>query len=196
MAAKMEPLANGRYALLTTILLAHSLIGGYYAGTRPEGAGWRYFSWHPLLMMCGMVGLMGTAALTKKKGGYTNTKLHGIMAWIGMMLSGGGLYVIYQNKVEMGKDHFTTLHSWAGLAVLIGCTLAGLAGGIFLHPDFGIDKQNKTIRKVHKLLSRGLLIVAWLATLSGLKTLIGDEDVVSLVIFAAPLLVAAPFTLM
>ena len=34
------------------------------------------------------------------------------MAWIGMMLSGGGLYVIYQNKVEMGKDHFTTLHSW------------------------------------------------------------------------------------
>ncbi|EED92653.1 predicted protein [Thalassiosira pseudonana CCMP1335] len=192
----MEPLANGRYALLTTILLAHSLIGGYYAGTRPEGAGWRYFSWHPLLMMCGMVGLMGTAALTKKKGGYTNTKLHGIMAWIGMMLSGGGLYVIYQNKVEMGKDHFTTLHSWAGLAVLIGCTLAGLAGGIFLHPDFGIDKQNKTIRKVHKLLSRGLLIVAWLATLSGLKTLIGDEDVVSLVIFAAPLLVAAPFTLM
>jgi len=144
----------------------------------------------------GMVGLMGTAALTKKKGGYTNTKLHGIMAWIGMMLSGGGLYVIYQNKVEMGKDHFTTLHSWAGLAVLIGCTLAGLAGGIFLHPDFGIDKQNKTIRKVHKLLSRGLLIVAWLATLSGLKTLIGDEDVVSLVIFAAPLLVAAPFTLM
>jgi hypothetical protein len=41
-----------------------------------------------------------------------------------------------------------------------------------------------------------LLIVAWLATLSGLKTLIGDEDVVSLVIFAAPLLVAAPFTLM
>jgi hypothetical protein len=39
------------------------------------------------------------------------------MAWIGMMLSGGGLYVIYQNKVEMGKDHFTTLHSWGEFGI-------------------------------------------------------------------------------
>lgn len=56
--------------------------------------------------------MMGTAALTKKRMGYTNTKLHGIMAWAGMMLSAGGFYVIYVNKNQMGKDHFTTLHSW------------------------------------------------------------------------------------
>lgn len=60
----------------------------------------------------GMVGMMGAAALTKKRMGYTNTKLHGIIAWLGMLLSGGGFYVIYQNKEKMGKDHFTTLHSW------------------------------------------------------------------------------------
>ena len=59
----------------------------------------------------GMVGLMGTAVLTKKRMGYVNTKLHGIMAWTGLLMSGGGLYVIYQNKNNMGKDHFTTLHS-------------------------------------------------------------------------------------
>lgn len=84
----------------------------------------------------------------------------------------------------------------AGLAVLIGCTMVGLVGGIVLHPDFGIDKQNGTIRKAHKLMSRGLLIVAWMATLSGLKTLIGDDDIKTLIMFAAPLAVAAPFTLM
>ena len=39
--------------------------------------------------------MMGAAALTKKRGGYTNTKLHGIMAWVGMMIAGGGLYVIF-----------------------------------------------------------------------------------------------------
>ena len=60
----------------------------------------------------GMVGMMGTAALTKKRMGYTNTKLHGMIAWAGMTLSGGGLYVIYQNKESMGKEHFTTVHSW------------------------------------------------------------------------------------
>ena len=60
----------------------------------------------------GMVGLMGSAALTKKRGGYTNTKMHGIMASTGLMLAFGGFYVIYQNKESMGKQHFTTYHSW------------------------------------------------------------------------------------
>lgn len=70
----------------------------------------------------GMVGMMGAAALTKKRGGYTNTKLHGYMAWAGMMMAGGGLYVIYKNKENMGKQHFTTLHSWGEtLLHLKGC---------------------------------------------------------------------------
>ena len=67
----------------------------------------------------GMVGLMGTATLTKKRMGYVNTKMHGIIAWAGLLLSGGGFYVIYQNKNEMGKDHFTTLHSWGKLLILV-----------------------------------------------------------------------------
>ena len=139
--------------------------------------------------------MMGSAALTKKRGGYTNTKLHGIMAWVGMMLAGGGLYVIYQNKESMGKPHFTSVHSWTGLASLGGCVLPGIAGAVFLHPDFGIDKQNKLYRKVHKYASRSLMMLAWCATLSGLKTLVGD-DYQTLALFAAPMLIAAPFTLM
>jgi hypothetical protein len=59
-----------------------------------------------------MVGLMGTATLTKKRMGYVNTKMHGIIAMTGLMLSMGGFYVIYENKNQMGKDHFTTWHSW------------------------------------------------------------------------------------
>ena len=66
---------------------------------------------------------------------------------------------------------------------------------MFLHPDFGIAKQNGTIRSAHKYSSRVVLLVAWLATLSGLKTLIGD-DTTTLLFFAGPLAVAAPFTLM
>ena len=139
--------------------------------------------------------MMGSAALTKKRGGYTNTKLHGIMAWVGMMLAGGGLYVIYQNKESMGKSHFTTVHSWTGLASLGGCVLPGIAGAVFLHPDFGIDKQNKLYRKIHKYASRSLMMLAWCATISGLKTLVGD-DYQTLALFAAPMLIAAPFTLM
>ena len=51
--AKMAPLPTNKYLLLLAIIIGHSLLGGYYAGTRPEGAGWRFFSWHPFLMMVG-----------------------------------------------------------------------------------------------------------------------------------------------
>ena len=74
--------------------------------------------------------------------------------------------------------------------------MLGMAGGVFLHPDFGIDKQNGLIRTGHKFASRGMLGLAWLATLSGLQTLIGEDDVKGLFFFAAPLVLAAPFTLL
>jgi hypothetical protein len=54
--------------------LAYAVGVGYFAGTRPNGA-WRFFSWHPFLMLSGFVGCFGIAAATKKLGGYTNTKV-------------------------------------------------------------------------------------------------------------------------
>ena len=63
------------YAVLVTAFVAFSLSAGYMAGTQPPGAGWRFFSWHPFLMTCGMMGLFGTGILTKKLKGYTNTKV-------------------------------------------------------------------------------------------------------------------------
>lgn len=47
---------------------------GYTTGIQPAGE-WRFFSWHPLLMTVGMVGCMGVGAVTKKLGGYENTKV-------------------------------------------------------------------------------------------------------------------------
>ena len=51
--SKPTPLPTGQYTIFIAILALHSIIGGYWAGTRPNGAGWRFFSWHPLLMMLG-----------------------------------------------------------------------------------------------------------------------------------------------
>jgi hypothetical protein len=66
--------AAANYPIVVTCLIVFSLCGGYFAGVRPNGE-WRYFSWHPFLMTCGMVGCMGIGAATKKLGGYTNTKV-------------------------------------------------------------------------------------------------------------------------
>jgi hypothetical protein len=54
--------------------MIYSLIGGYFAGIQPIGQ-WRLFSFHPMLMTIGMIGHFGIAAITKKLGGYTNTKV-------------------------------------------------------------------------------------------------------------------------
>jgi hypothetical protein len=62
------------YAFLVAALVVFSLGGGYLAGLQPINQ-WRFFSWHPLLMTCGMVGCFGIGAVTKKLGGYTNTKV-------------------------------------------------------------------------------------------------------------------------
>lgn len=144
-------------------------------------------------MTLGFVGMMGNAAIIKKLGGYRNTKIHGNLAIAGLFLSFAGLYIIYQNKENSKKNHFTSNHSIAGLVTLIGCTMIGLAGAIFLNPDFGIAKTNKTIRKAHKLAGRLFIAIGWFTCYSGLSQLTSNKAVI--VFYMLPLLLTAPFTL-
>lgn len=86
-----------------------------------------------------------------------------------------------------------TPHSWCGVGVIASCVGLGLAGGIFLHPDFGVDKTNQLIRKVHKTASRLTLIFAWLTAVGGLLQL--TSDVTTIAMYALPLVALVPFTL-
>jgi hypothetical protein len=144
-------------------------------------------------MICGMVGCMGIASVTKKMGGYTNTKNHGLIASLGTVLSLAGFYAIYHNKNMHERPHFTSYHGKAGLGLLLASLGAGMAGGIFLHPDFGFDKTNKTIRFAHKTMGRVILGSAWCTAFVGMYGM--TQDPLSLALFGLPLLVLAPFTL-
>jgi hypothetical protein len=207
---EQEPLTNPleiestETTAMPSISQTHSktLIGAFFAFTivvgltvamQPTGAGWRFFSWHPFLMVSGFIGMMGSAAITKKLGGYANTKLHGMMASGGLLMAFGGLYVIYRNKEILGKEHITTTHGLAGLITMTGALMVSLAGGIFLHPDFGADKTNKTIRFAHKWFSRLVMAGAWITCLFGLMTLTKNPAILGL--FSVPLLILAPLTL-
>jgi hypothetical protein len=63
-----------QYWTTVTALVVFSIVMGYTAGIQPTSQ-WRFFSWHPFLMTCGMVGFAGIGAVTKKLGGYENTKV-------------------------------------------------------------------------------------------------------------------------
>eukprot|EP00978_Attheya_sp_CCMP212_P018486 scaffold50599_cov45-Attheya_sp.AAC.2 len=105
-----------------------------------------------------------------------------------------GFYVIYSNKESNNKPHFVTSHSIGGLFALVGTTMIGMAGGVLLHPDFGIAKTNKTFRLLHKWAGRIILLVAWFTCFAGLNQLTADPKVLAL--FGFPLLALIPFTLM
>lgn len=140
------PITEGKKNQLVVAFIAFTAILGYLAATQPSGAGWRFFSWHPFLMITGFIGMMGSSAIIKKRGGYANTKMHGILSSTGLMMAFGGLYVIYRNKESMGKDHITTLHALAGIITISAAVGPAVVGGVFLHPDFGIDKTNPMFR--------------------------------------------------
>jgi hypothetical protein len=183
-----------QYAVLVAVLSIFSLGGGYFAGIQPAGE-WRYFSWHPLLMTCGMVGFAGIGAITKKLGGYKNTKLHALFGGASMISNVAGLYVIYRNKETMGFQHLKTNHARVGFALFLLCFGLGMAGTVFLHPDWGMDKTNTTIRFWHKTASRLALIFSWITAIMGLLQLV-PNDPMTLAMYGLPLACLVPFTLM
>jgi hypothetical protein len=140
-----------------------------------------------------MVGLAGISAVTKKLGGYANTKLHAVLAWSSVLSSLGGLYIIYQNKNQNGKPHLQTPHAMLGTFVVFMCVALGFAGSVFLHPDFGVAKTNSTIRAFHKYAARGTLGMAWITALGGIAQLTQSKLVMAS--YALPLVALVPFVL-
>lgn len=118
-----------------------------------------------------------------------------MLGWGSIMLSLAGCYCIYRNKEINGFDHLKSSHAWCGLGVMINCIGLGLAGGVFLHPDFGIAQTDKKLRALHKWASRITLIAAWYTAFLGLFQLI-PNDSVTLAMYGVPMVALIPFTLM
>jgi Eukaryotic cytochrome b561 len=110
------------------------------------------------------------------------------------MASFCGIYCIYRNKEMNGYPHLQSSHSWAGAGVLISCVGLGMAGSVFLHPDFGIDKTNKVIRLAHKFASRVTLMMAWFTAFYGLYQMVPGQTS-TLCMYGLPLLALVPFVL-
>lgn len=142
-----------------------------------------------------MIGMPGIAAVTKKLGGYANTKLHAVMSFASTLLSLSGIYVIYKNKEMAEKYHLTSNHTMMGAGVMVSCIGLGMVGSIVLHPDFGIDKTNQTIRAAHKWGARITLMLAWVTAFLGLFQMIEQEGM-KLAAYAFPLVALVPFVLM
>ena len=112
-----------------------------------------------------------------------------------MVLSLAGCYCIYRNKENHGFPHLKSSHAWCGVGVMINCVAVGLAGALFLHPDFGMDKSNKVIRTIHKWASRCTLLAAWVTAILGVLQMVPSSSMI-VPLYAFPLVVLVPLTLM
>jgi hypothetical protein len=155
-------------AVQITAALMVSIALGYYVG-QP----WRWFSWHPLLMLLGFCAATMAGVLTKIKGGRVNTINHGYIMLFAFALSLGGWYVIHEQKAMLNKKHLTTWHAWFGIAAIVGFGLGALGGAIGLHPDFGVLKTNQLFRLAHKTLARTAALTAFTAIVTGWYTVGG-----------------------
>lgn len=99
--------------------------------------GYFFFSLHPICMTIayGLLMLEGVLFFssqplvnaTKKS---TKITWHWIFQALVISLCAVGFTVVYYNKNRLGKNHFTTWHSWIGLLTIIATTIIAL-GGLF-----------------------------------------------------------------
>lgn len=142
-------IGNFRNALKWLLLLFSIVSSTYLVALKGE---WVWFSWHPTSMIFAFIFLAGFSILTKKAGGYVNTKIHGITMAVATILGCFGWYVIYTNKELLGKPHLVTLHAKIGVVVLVAYLLIACFSFPSLNPDWGVLKTNKIIRLYHKYL--------------------------------------------
>ena len=145
-----------------------------------------WFIYHPLMMTTGVIGLPLAAILQQRLFGYRSNKLHMYSMLISLVLVVTGAYVIYSNKIMKGEKHFTSSHGILGLtwlSLFIAQSLFGLIGLdpdnriARFRPDAGVANMKRflTVRRMHTVGGRGLLLMGYLTALLGWKTFFAGD---------------------
>eukprot|EP00937_MAST-01D_sp_MAST-1D-sp2_P005310 g5310.t1 len=94
------------------------------------------FAWHPSLMALGMLWMFSEAVSAVRrraglKGAARATQVvnHSLLVTLATLLGAAGFFAIYQNKINIGKPHFTSWHGCAGLAAMV-LMAANLLNGV------------------------------------------------------------------
>ena len=82
---------------------------------------------------------------------------------------------IYQAKELQNKSHYTSTHGQGGLFDFLSFFGVAAVGAVGLHPDFGKQKTNQTLRYAHKMASRATIGLALFLCYTGLDKLTDDQ---------------------
>lgn len=100
--------------------------------------GVQLFTWHPILMVAAFTLLGPSAAMfvqARKATANSATRFGLIMAhvslqWTAAACAAGGFYAVFEHKDAKGYGHFSSWHSWLGLAAM------GMYAGAMMYGAF------------------------------------------------------------
>ncbi|XP_075525982.1 transmembrane reductase CYB561D2-like isoform X2 [Dermacentor variabilis] len=187
-------------ALATTLLFSVLVL---YA-VKPDT--WRFlFPWHPTLAVLAYGLITQPAVLLVRLG---RTRLHWALQAASTACAVLGCWAAFVHKAALGKPHFATWHSWAGLGALLLTLLEAAVGvGAMTLRTSMVGKQQPwlkytALRRVHRALGLSAHGFATAAMVLGLRSHYGRETLAKAlplgdalaVQLAVQALAAAPFT--
>lgn len=149
-----------------------------------------WFHFHPLIAGLGFYSLLIYAVLLKKQ---QKTRQHAYVTFIASAAGALGIWVAYQDKSSRGKSHFVSTHAQLGLAALLLMASFPFLSWVLLNPDNGYLVGNQPIRKLHRWIGQGILVISLLALGFGLAKY--EKNPYGLALLIAAMLSVVPWVL-
>ncbi|XP_037529543.1 transmembrane reductase CYB561D2 [Rhipicephalus sanguineus] len=161
-------------AALATTLLFSALV---LYSVKPDT--WRLlFPWHPTLAVLAYGLITHPAVLLVRLG---RTRLHWVMQAASIACALLGCWAAFVHKAGLNKPHFTTWHSWTGLAALLLSLVEGTVGVAALTlRTSNVGKQYpwlkySVLRRVHRAIGLSAHGFATAAMVLGLRSHYGRQ---------------------
>ncbi|XP_078483688.1 lysosomal membrane ascorbate-dependent ferrireductase CYB561A3-like isoform X1 [Ciona intestinalis] len=176
----MENFFNGRKAFWTMVgfsqffgLLALTLLivwNCVYNGGFAWDGRYKEFAIHPLCMLLSVL-LFGEGSLIYRTCGCFNRPtvkvLHAVIMFLAVALAVFGLITIFLFHSSMHDGNMYTMHSWLGMATIVGVIIQFLAGGILFFIPWKANSIRKIYTPIHKYGSFALLGMLQSSVLTG-----------------------------
>jgi cytochrome b561 len=134
--------------------------------------------WHGLCMTIAILLLMIPGILVRQIKGKLNTKIHGILSFLSLLVQILGFSLIYRSKENRNKSHFTSVHGQLGVSVLLINAVFTVISFVWFEPDYRLFQPNWYMKMSHKwggrLLACFFLYVMWLGYITRLPASISQ----------------------
>jgi cytochrome b-561 domain-containing protein 2 len=174
----LDVVARASTAVFTAYMAWVSYVDGSGLSSWKGSDGNTLFAWHPICMSLsfGIISVEALRAIQRRRSSITNVQIHSSLNDCAIILALVGFFAIYSRKDDLGKPHFGSWHSWAGLCALAGFVLNAAHGILRTTRLLGGHTTGKSastlqwiwVSQFHRIAGSTSHVVAMIALILGL----------------------------